>query len=238
MRRKIASFSGHTTVIANPLRAMPVNFSRSLLLALPLALLPASIQAHPHVFAEARLDVQIGKNGTVESLKHLWRFDELFSSTVLVEFDANGDLELDENELKTVAETVKESIAEFNFFQTVMLDGKEVDLAPPDELIVDFQDQQMIILFEISPAKPMPLQGKLSFGVYDPTFYTAIEFTDDSHMSVTSKTPSCTRAVIRPDPDEAIAQNQQTLTEAFYQESATNDMSKMFATRLELDCKG
>ena len=48
----------------------------------------------------------------------------------------------------------------------------------------------------------------------------------------------CTRAVIRPDPDEAIAQNQNTLTSAFFNDPSGNDLSKIFATRLELKCRG
>ena len=58
--------------------------------ALLASTVPASV--HPHVFAEARLDVVVNPDGTVKSLRHLWRFDDLFSSTVLVEFDKNGDL--------------------------------------------------------------------------------------------------------------------------------------------------
>jgi ABC-type uncharacterized transport system substrate-binding protein len=48
---------------------------------------------------------------------------------------------------------------------------------------------------------------------------------------------SCTRTVIRPDPDTAIAQNQQTLTDAFFNDPTGTDMSKIFATKLELTCQ-
>ena len=63
---------------------------------------PASV--HPHVFAEARLDVVVNPDQTVKSLRHLWRFDDLFSSTVLVEFDTNSDLKLDDAELQEVSQ--------------------------------------------------------------------------------------------------------------------------------------
>ena len=57
-------------------------------------------------------------------------------------------------------------------------------------------------------------------------------------MVVTGLPDGCTRSVIRPDPEEAIAANQQTLTEEFFADPGGNDMSKMFATRLELTCAG
>jgi ABC-type uncharacterized transport system substrate-binding protein len=57
-------------------------------------------------------------------------------------------------------------------------------------------------------------------------------------MTVSGLPAGCARAVVRPDPDEAIAMNQQSLTEAFFEDPSSNDMSKIFATRLELTCKG
>lgn len=199
------------------------------------ATLPAS--AHPHVFAEARLDVAVNPDRTVGALRHLWRFDDLFSSTVLVEFDKNQDLQLDDAELEEVANTVHASLAEFNYFQVVTADGKDVAMQPPERLMANYQDNQLIILFESRPKDPLPLKGKVDFGVYDPTFYTAIDFVEDENLVVENMPQGCERAVIRPDPDEAIAQNQASLTEDFFNQPGGNDMSKIFATRLELTCK-
>ncbi|MGD9913120.1 MAG: DUF1007 family protein [Rhizobiaceae bacterium] len=204
--------------------------------ALLASTVPASV--HPHVFAEARLDVVLTPEGTaVKSLRHLWRFDDVFSSTVLVEFDQNGDLKLDNSELTEVANTVYKSLADYDYFQVVTADGKDVAMKPPAELIANYEHDQLIILFESEPVQPIRLAGTLDFGVYDPTFYTAIDFLDDANMGVENLPAACARAVIRPDPDEALAQNQSTLTEAFFNDPTGTDMSKIFATKLELTCK-
>jgi ABC-type uncharacterized transport system substrate-binding protein len=194
---------------------------------------------HPHVFAEARLDVMLGPDKTVKSLRHLWRFDDVFSSTVLMEFDKNSDLALDDSELQEVANTVFNSLAEYDYFQMVTEDGKNVAMKPPAQLIANYEKDQLIILFESEPKEPLELSGKIDFGVYDPTFYTAIDFVEDENMAVEGGLPeNCSRTVIRPDPDEAIAQNQSTLTDAFFNDPAGTNLSKIFATRLELTCKG
>ena len=218
---------------------MILNTRTAMLAASAAALLATTMPAsvHPHVFAEARLDVMLNPDKTVKSLRHLWRFDDLFSSTVLMEFDKNSDLKLDDAELAEVSKTVFESIGEFNYFQVVTADGKDVPMKPPARLIANFEDQQLIILFETEPKEPLKLSGKLDFGVYDPTFYTAIDFTDDANMTVADLPANCTRQVIRPDPDQAIAQNQGSLTEAFFNDPSGTDMSKIFATKLELNCK-
>jgi ABC-type uncharacterized transport system substrate-binding protein len=197
---------------------------------------PHQALTHPHVFAEASLEVAIAPDGTVESLGHVWRFDDLFSSTVLLEFDRNGDLELDEAELQEVADVVYQSLAEFDYFQMVTADGKDVTMRAPDRLIATFENEQLVIMFQSQPAEPLKLAGKIDLGIYDPTFYTAIDFLEDDMMMVKDLPAACSRAVIRPDPDEAIAQNQQTLTEAFFNDPAGTDYSKIFATRLELNC--
>ena len=196
---------------------------------------PASV--HPHVFAEARLDVTLNPDQSIKSLRHLWRFDDLFSSTVLVEFDKNSDLELDDAELQEVSGTIFSSLAEYDYFQLVSADGKDVAMKPPAALMANYENNQLIVLFESEPAAPLKLAGKLDFGVYDPTFYTAIEFVEDENMAVAGLPASCKRSVVRPDPDEAISQNQASLTDEFFTDPSGTDLSKIFATRLELNCQ-
>ncbi|MBA3447467.1 MAG: DUF1007 family protein [Pseudaminobacter sp.] len=197
----------------------------------------APARVHPHVFAEARLDVVLNPDQTVKSLRHLWRFDDLFSSTVLMEFDKNADLKLDDAELKDVSGTIYASLAEYDYFQLVTAGGKDVKMKAPPALIANYEADQLIVLFESEPQEPLKLSGKVDFGVYDPTFYTAIDFAEDENMAVENLPANCQRSVIRPDPDEAIAQNQSKLTDAFFTDPSGTDMSKIFATKLELNCE-
>ena len=36
---------------------------------------PAAAFAHPHIFAQARLEVVAGEVGTISELRNVWRFD-------------------------------------------------------------------------------------------------------------------------------------------------------------------
>lgn len=198
--------------------------------------MPLHALAHPHVFAEASLQVDVAPDGTVRQLGHVWRFDDLFSSTVLLEFDTNKDLKLDEAELSEIAGVVHGSLAEFGYFQFVTSNGKDVKMRAPEHFVATFDDNVLTIMFASQPDEPLALRGKVGFGVYDPTFYTAIDFYDDSSLMVENMPSACASAVVRPDPDEAIAQNQASLTEEFFEDPSGNDVSKIFATRLELTC--
>ncbi len=195
-------------------------------------------QAHPHIFAEARLEVETTADGTVSELRHVWRFDEVFSSSVVIDFDENANLELDPDELARISDMVTGSLKEFDYYTTISGDAGDVGVSLPEPINVDYQNGQLLMFFAVRPATALPLKGKLAFGVYDPTMYAAIDFLNDSDMVITGGSATiCSGAVIRPDPDEVIAQNQGSLTEAFFENPGGNDISKLFATRLELTCK-
>ena len=213
--------------------ARRLRIAAAALAAIPVA---GPAGAHPHVFAEARLEL-VSDGKEITAMQHVWRFDDLFSSTIILEFDANGDAQLDDSERAEVSKVVKDSMSEFNFFQSVDDNGKDIDVSVPGDIIVDVQDNIVTFLFETVPAKPVKLAGRVAFGVYDPTFYTAIDFYEDTDMAVNGAMPAaCHPKVVRPDPDEALAQNQQSLTDAFFNDPAGTDMSKIFATRLEISC--
>jgi ABC-type uncharacterized transport system substrate-binding protein len=200
------------------------------------ALLSGSAAAHPHVFAEAKMTLVLNASGGVEKLSHNWVFDDLFSSTVLVEFDKDQDLKLSEEELKDVQGTIVDSIGEYNYFQTISNNGADVKMKRPPNLTAKMDGTTLVISFESAPEKILPLRGKVSFGIYDPTFYTAIDFVADTDIQTTALPAGCEAKVIRPSPEEAMAQNQKNLTQSFFETTDAVSMTQLVATRLEVNC--
>jgi ABC-type uncharacterized transport system substrate-binding protein len=207
------------------------------LMASLLSLLPATAFAHPHVFVEARLEVVAGDDGANSELRNVWRFDEVFSSSVVMDFDKNTDLKLDPNELAEVGKTVRDSLVDYDYYMNLTIDGKNVKVQKPDLIHVDYKQGQLLMFFAVKPAEPMPLKGRLTFGVYDPTLYTSIDFpTDNELVLVGDALKSCKHQVVRPDADQVIAENKQSLTDAFFNDPTGTNMSKLFATRLDVTC--
>jgi ABC-type uncharacterized transport system substrate-binding protein len=205
-------------------------------LAAPLAV-PAPALAHPHIFAEARLEIVAGADGTVQELRNVWRFDEVFSSSVILDFDKNGDLKLDPHELAELGETIRTSLADYHYFSTVTLDGAQIGIKKPEVFHTTMQDKQLMLIFAVKPEKPVPLKGKLTFGIYDPTMYTAIDFPTDKDLVLKGAGfEKCEHKVVRPDPDDVISQNSASLTDAFFNDPTGTDMTKLFATRMEVTC--
>ena len=201
------------------------------------AFAPLPALAHPHVFAEARLEVVAGTDGNVAELHNVWRFDEMFSSSVLLDFDKNTDLKLDQAELTELGETMRTSLGDYSYFTTITMNGATIGVTKPDAIHVTLQDNQLLVIFAVKPEKPVPLKGRLTFGIYDPTMYTSIDFPTDGDLAVKGEGfAHCQHKVVRPDPDEIISQNSATLTDAFFNDPTGTDMTKLFATRLELTC--
>ena len=210
----------------------------TLILAAALSLAPAAAFAHPHIFVEARLEVVAGADGNVQELRNVWRFDEVFSSSVLMDFDKNTNLKLEPDELKEVGTTVRDSLADYDYYVNMTFNGKTIKVNKPDEIHVDYKEGQLLMFFAVKPAETMPLKGnRLSFGIYDPTLYTSVDFPTDADMiTVGDAFKACRKKVVRPDPDEVIAENKTTLTDAFFNDPTGTTMSKLFATRIDVQC--
>ena len=109
-------------------------------------------------------------------------------------------------------------------------------MTKPADLVASFDGRTLVVSYSNAPVDQLRAAGKVSFGIYDPTFYTAIDFIEDTDLKVAGVPASCKSAVVRPNADEALAQNKGTLTEQFFNDPQGTDMSKIFATRIELTC--
>jgi ABC-type uncharacterized transport system substrate-binding protein len=212
--------------------AQPLGF------AAILAMLSAPAVAHPHIFADARLEIETDASGNIAELRNVWRFDEVFSSSVVIDFDTNKNATMDPDELHQVAKIVTDSLADFNYFASITDNGKDIKVNRPTAMVANYDDGQLLLVFAVAPSQPVKLEGNVKVGIYDPTMYTAIDFMKDDDLVVTGpEAGKCESKVVRPDPDEVIAENQASLTDAFFNDPSGTDLSKLFATRLELDCK-
>lgn len=202
-----------------------------------LALAPAEAFAHPHVFVEANLEILRDADGAVIELRHVWRFDELFSSTVLLDFDADGDGKLNDQELEEVSATVTELLGEYDFYTEIRLDGQSQDFVPPPKIMVDYQDNQILMFFAETMEPALPIAGKaFRVAVSDPTYYVAVEIANQSSVQITGKGEPCDVAIERPDFDKLYAQNSQTLTEQFFNNPTNAALGDQWLTWIDFKC--
>lgn len=209
-------------------------------LALPAALWAGEALAHPHVFAESRMEIVGTPDGRLASVRNVWRMDELFSSSVLFDFDKNADGQLDADELAAVGAVVKESIAEWGFYTFVEVDGRDIPMNPPDAIRTLMQDGQLVMFFEMMPKEPIDLKATpATFSVFDDSFFVAFSFEGESAFELLDMPAACTKAVHEPDPDAAAQEWMDSISMLNPDQSVPDDgveWAQIFSTTLKVGC--
>ncbi len=196
--------------------------------------------AHPHVFAESRMEIVGDAQGRLAALRNIWRFDELFSSSVVFDFDRNGNGTLDPDEVAEVSKTVLESIAEWDFYTFVTVAGRDVKLAPPAEIRGLFDHGQLTLFFEMRPAEPVDLAAQpVTFSVYDESYFVAFDFAGEDSFQLLDLPKTCTKAFTRPDPDAEAAEWMNSVSMLKPDQKLPEDgvnFSQLLATRIDVTC--
>ena len=212
------------------------DYFRKLGLASVMALVPVAAQSHPHVFAEASMEIVRNEEGAFSELRQVWRFDELFTTSLQVDFDDDADGKLDAGEIRKISNTVRNSIAEYDFY-TAMRAGEDVLLfEEPHEFNAYIEDGQFIILLAIKPEKPYKFDnGALRLSASDETYYVAFEFMK-SNITVSGGNGSCSTDISVPDFDQLYASNSQALSESFFSDNTDAGLGDEFYSWAEIKC--
>ena len=193
--------------------------------------------AHPHVFIEANMEIVRNEAGQFTELRHVWRFDELFSSTIIIDFDNNTNGKLDEAELKEVTDVVKESIAEYDFYTAMRSGNEALEFYEPDEIGAYFEDGRMIMFLALEVAKPYDFSdAPLKISASDTSYYVAFDF-DMENISISGNTHGCSTNVEHPDYDSLYADNAESLTESFFNQENGPGFGDEFYSWATIDCK-
>src|SRR5918994_549986 len=89
--------------------------------------LPGPAAAHPHVWIND-VTTFLFKDRQLAGIRHHWEFDEIFSSYVIDEQDANKDGELDRAEIDAIQANAFSNLRDYGYFTHLRIDGKEVPL--------------------------------------------------------------------------------------------------------------
>jgi ABC-type uncharacterized transport system substrate-binding protein len=197
-------------------------------------------QAHPHVFADSKMEIVGTKDGKLAALRNIWRFDELFSSSVVVDFDKNGNGTLDPPELEEVGKTVLGSIAEWEFYTFVSIGGRDIKLKPPHQIRGLYDHGQLTLFFEMVPAEPVDLKTqKVTFSVYDESYFVAFDFADEKAYQLLDLPKSCKKEFTRPDPDADASEWMNSVSMLKPDQKLPEDgvnFSQLLATRIDVTC--
>jgi ABC-type uncharacterized transport system substrate-binding protein len=160
--------------------------------------------AHPHVFIDNRVTF-VFDAGRVTALRLHWVFDDVFSDTLLGQFDADGDGVFDELESKAVGKGVLPNLAMFHYFTYIFVDGKQLDPIEPKDFVAS-ADEKRIVSFQMTVPLPQPLDPRnaaLAAEVYDREYYVAVDLAQQDAVLLENADGVPCSAMLRDDTESA-----------------------------------
>jgi ABC-type uncharacterized transport system substrate-binding protein len=163
-----------------------------------------SARAHPHVFIDNKITF-VFDAGKVTALRLHWAFDDVFSDTLLGQFDADGDGAFDELESKAVAEGVLPNLAIFHYFTYVFVDGNQLDPIEPIGFVAS-ADGNRIVSFQMMVPLPRPVDPRnaaLAAEIYDREYYVAVDLAQQDPVLLENADGVPCSAMLRDDTESA-----------------------------------
>ena len=144
-----------------------------------------AIYAHPHVFMDTRVRIHFGEVGLIGFTVE-WGFDDMFSSTIIADYDRNrnGIFEKDEN--NAVREGAFANLRHYNYF-ILLAAGRNEELEI--ETVLDFRaaiargkvQYTFFVPFEIEAEAQ---EKEIKIGVFDDTYFCDVVYADDSPVTL------------------------------------------------------
>jgi ABC-type uncharacterized transport system substrate-binding protein len=109
----------------------------------------------------------------VRALELDWLFDDFYTALIAEDFVQEG--RPPSEFLTEVANTNLANLAEYDYFTDVRLDGERLRLGEVTRSETGLRDKRLWLRFEVPLIEPVdPHSGRLTFAVYDPTYYIEI----------------------------------------------------------------
>lgn len=181
-----------------PITARFLSRARVTPLALALCGLGSAADAHPHVWISARSEIVFDQDQKLSAIRHTWTFDQEYTAYAVLGLDSRRDHQPDPDKLSELAQTNVASLAEWNWYTGLKVNGAKVDFAPPVEATQTYADGRLTLSFLLPLKTPVPVKT-MFVKTDDPTFFVAFNLADGSDPIRLLNAPTgCTMNVRRP----------------------------------------
>lgn len=199
---------------------------------------PAPLGAHPHAWIYLKTVVLFDDDGRVAGLRQRWLFDEFYTLYATEEFDKDGDGRPDDDQLWQLAVVNLESLAEYDYFTYLQVDGVQPAYEEVSEYETYMDGENLVLVFTVKLLSPAdPRQHAVTYSVYDPTYYIEVAHAggSDDPISFEGAAPgTCTHKLNYPDPDEEILFFASSLDQT---QSAGDGLGAYFAEEVAILCE-
>ncbi|MCR6630715.1 MAG: DUF1007 family protein [Magnetospirillum sp.] len=171
---------------------------------LALLLAPAAASAHPHVLIDSHAIIQFDK-GKVVALLMGWKFDPVYSSSLVQDYDADKSGGLSPQEIASLEREAFQDTAQYSYFTYAQVDGKAVSWPKAADFKVLTYKDTLVYSFRLGLPQPVdPRKQAFRFSTYEETYYIDIDFPDDGAVKLIGDGSAGCHAKISPDLDNKL----------------------------------
>ena len=157
------------------------------------------VVAHPHVWIDARSELVFDDSNRLDSINHVWRFDEAFSAFASQGLDENRDGILSRNELQELAEVNVTSLLEFEYFTFLFVGEDLVEFSEPKDYWLEYEDGFLTLFYSLPIEQPINMDGQVAeLQVFDPAYFVAIEMEKEKSFVLVDQGGTCNMDVELP----------------------------------------
>ncbi|MGC2855764.1 DUF1007 family protein [Novispirillum sp. DQ9] len=173
--------------------------------ALAAVLVPQAAWAHPHVWIEAALRLDVAPDGALRAVAVTWTFDELYSQVSVEGLDSDGDGIPSPADLAPMIDEAMGALEEWGYFLSLRRDGVRLPTARAGDGRASFANGRLTYAFTVPLAQPAALSGAaVEIRAFDPAFYIDIAVPDATAVSLEGAPERCAVTVTDPPPMEEV----------------------------------
>ncbi|MGD9639026.1 MAG: DUF1007 family protein [Alphaproteobacteria bacterium] len=144
-----------------------------------------AVWAHPHVFVDSSVNV-IFDGDNITSIEQTWSFDEMFSMSIIDEFDADQDKVFSPDETEKLKSGAFENLRNYNFFNNIFFDKKKIENLEYSDFSAKINGENLIYTFKVNLKEPItPKTSKVSIGIYDTEFFVDVIYVEKNPVTIT-----------------------------------------------------
>lgn len=198
------------------------------------SLLVAGADAHPHVWVTLHSEILYAADGSMNGVRHAWKFDDMFSAYALQGIHHAKKGQYTREELSSLAQLNVDSLKEYDYFTFARGDGKKLKFTAPVDYWLEYANPSLVLHFTL-PLKTPAAPKALKVEVYDPTIFVDFEFAKETPVSLSGAPPQCLLTVDLPHQPTAAEQMQLSQLDATPLD-ANSPFAEIFANKMLVRC--
>jgi len=138
---------------------------------------PRPAEAHPHVFVDAVVRLE-AKAGQIVRIGMTWKFDSLFTESVMQDFDTDGDGSFSAKELPGLRKGAFDNLKNYGYFTSLELDGTRIPTPAAANFSARYDRGEKKITYTVSlpvRIRPKPAGSVLKIALYDTSYFVDVQ---------------------------------------------------------------